>query len=103
MTDQISTKVKNARYKTAMQLQQRIAREQAEAKVGQTLKLLVDQPLIARTEADAPDVELESFSEPRASRGIHPAKNHRRPGIRPRRLGDEEIPSPNIQIPNNIQ
>ncbi len=63
MTDQISTKVKNARYKTAMQLQQRIAREQAEAKVGQTLKLLVDQPLIARTEADAPDVDARVVLE----------------------------------------
>jgi ribosomal protein S12 methylthiotransferase len=69
MADQISSKVKNARYKTAMQLQQRIAREQAEAKVGQTLKLLVDQPLIARTEADAPDVDARVVLQTPASVG----------------------------------
>ncbi len=63
MEDQISSKIKNARYKAAMQLQQRIAREQAEAKVGETLKLLVDQPLIARTEADAPDVDARVVLE----------------------------------------
>jgi ribosomal protein S12 methylthiotransferase len=57
MPDQLPARVKNSRHKTAMQLQQRIAREQAESKVGQTLRLLVDQPLIARTEADAPDVD----------------------------------------------
>jgi ribosomal protein S12 methylthiotransferase len=40
-----------------MTSQQKIAREIAAAKVGCELKLLVDQPLIARTEADAPDVD----------------------------------------------
>ena len=40
-----------------MTLQQRIAREIAAKKVGRELRLLVDQPLIARTEADAPDVD----------------------------------------------
>jgi ribosomal protein S12 methylthiotransferase len=69
MADQIQSKIKNARYKAAMQLQQRIAREQAEAKVGQTLKLLVDQPLIARTEADAPDVDARVVLETPASVG----------------------------------
>jgi len=63
MENQVPIKIKNARYKSAMQLQQRIAREQAEAKVGQTLKLLVDQPLIARTEADAPDVDARVVLE----------------------------------------
>ena len=38
-------------------MQQKIAREIAQAQVGRELKLLVDQPLIARTEADAPDVD----------------------------------------------
>jgi ribosomal protein S12 methylthiotransferase len=40
-----------------MTLQQKIAREIATEKVGHELKLLVDQPLIARTEADAPEVD----------------------------------------------
>jgi ribosomal protein S12 methylthiotransferase len=54
---QISAAQKNARYRRAMSLQQRIAREIAAEKVGCQLKLLVDQPLIARTEADAPEVD----------------------------------------------
>lgn len=57
MPAQISAAQKNARYRRAMTLQQKIAREIAAAKVGAELKLLVDQPLIARTEADAPDVD----------------------------------------------
>lgn len=54
---QVSAKVKNARYRAAMSLQQEIAHEIAREKTGQELKLLVDQPLVARTEADAPDVD----------------------------------------------
>ncbi|HEX8281036.1 MAG TPA: MiaB/RimO family radical SAM methylthiotransferase, partial [Chthoniobacterales bacterium] len=57
MPDQIPTRVKNARFRRAMLAQQRIAREIAQERVGQTLKLLVDQPLLARSEADAPDVD----------------------------------------------
>jgi ribosomal protein S12 methylthiotransferase len=57
MPDQISTAQKNARYRRAMTMQQKIAREIAAAKIGRELKLLVDQPLIARTEADAPEVD----------------------------------------------
>ena len=57
MPGQISAAQKNARYRRAMTLQQKIAREIAAEKVGAELKLLVDQPLIARTEADAPDVD----------------------------------------------
>jgi len=40
-----------------MTLQQKIAHENAAAKIGTELKLLVDQPLVARTEADAPEVD----------------------------------------------
>ena len=40
-----------------MTLQQQIAREIAAEKVGREMRLLVDQPLIARTEADAPEVD----------------------------------------------
>jgi len=57
MPDQIPVKVKNARFRAAMSLQQTIAHEIASEKVGRKLKLLVDQPLVARTEADAPDVD----------------------------------------------
>src|SRR5438552_2440427 len=57
MPGQISAKIKNARYRAAMSIQQKIAHEIAREKIGCELKVLVDQPLIARTEADAPDVD----------------------------------------------
>ena len=57
MPDQVPTKVKNARYRRAMVVQQKIAREIAAARIGIEMKLLVDQPLLARSEADAPDVD----------------------------------------------
>ena len=57
MPEQISAATKNRRYRKAMALQQQIARAFAREKVGREMKLLVDQPLIARTEADAPDVD----------------------------------------------
>jgi ribosomal protein S12 methylthiotransferase len=57
MEGQIPTKLKNARYRVAMSIQQEIAHEIARQKVGRELKLLADQPLIARTEADAPDID----------------------------------------------
>jgi ribosomal protein S12 methylthiotransferase len=57
MPGQIPAKIKNARYRAAMSVQQTIAHEIAAEKVGRDLKLLIDQPLIARTEADAPEVD----------------------------------------------
>jgi ribosomal protein S12 methylthiotransferase len=57
MDRQLSPKEKTARYRKAMKLQQRIAREISEAQIGRTLRALVDQPLIARGEVDAPDID----------------------------------------------
>jgi ribosomal protein S12 methylthiotransferase len=57
MPNQIAAKVKNARYRMAMSIQQQIAYEVARERVGSELKLLVDQPHIARSEDDAPDVD----------------------------------------------
>jgi len=57
MPRQIPAKIKNARYRAAMSVQQQIAHEIAREKVGRELKLLVDQPHIARSEGDAPDVD----------------------------------------------
>src|SRR5881398_1825406 len=57
MPGQISAKIKNERHRRAMTLQQKIAHEIAASKIGSELKLLVDQPLVARTEADAPDID----------------------------------------------
>src|SRR2546430_7677219 len=49
MPEQIPTRTKNERYRHAMTLQQRIAREVAAEKAGRKMRLLVDQPLVART------------------------------------------------------
>ena len=54
---QLPVKVKQARYKRAMKLQQKIAREIGEAQIGRTLRALVDKPLVARALADAPDID----------------------------------------------
>jgi ribosomal protein S12 methylthiotransferase len=57
LPDQISPAHKEARYRRAMILQKKIAREIAQQNIGRELTLLVDQPLIARSEADAPEVD----------------------------------------------
>ena len=56
---QIPAKVKQARFRKAMRLQQRIAREIAAAQVGKTLRVLVDAGNTGRSEADAPDVDTQ--------------------------------------------
>src|SRR5437867_10586643 len=50
MPNQIRAKIKNARFRMAMSIQQQMAHEIARGKVGSELKLLVDQPHIARSE-----------------------------------------------------
>jgi ribosomal protein S12 methylthiotransferase len=57
MPGQLPAKIKNSRYRTAMAMQQSIAHDLAREKIGSELKVLVDQPHIARSEADAPDVD----------------------------------------------
>jgi ribosomal protein S12 methylthiotransferase len=57
LPNQVLTVTKKARFRKAMKLQQRIAREVAELFVGQTVRVLVEQPLVGRTSADAPDVD----------------------------------------------
>jgi ribosomal protein S12 methylthiotransferase len=57
MPGQVPLKLKNSRYRAAMALQQSIAYDTAREKIGSDLKLLVDQPHIARSEGDAPDVD----------------------------------------------
>jgi ribosomal protein S12 methylthiotransferase len=65
MPQQVPAKIKNARYRAAMAMQQSIAHDLARKKIGSELKLLVDQPHIARSEADAPDVDTRVvLSEP---------------------------------------
>jgi ribosomal protein S12 methylthiotransferase len=57
MENQVPPAVKNARYRKAMKLQQKIASEIAESMVGREIKALVEEPLIARSEGDAPEVD----------------------------------------------
>jgi len=57
LANQISKTVKQKRYRTAMALQQRIAAQWATSQIGLTRKVLVEQPLIGRTEGDAPEVD----------------------------------------------
>jgi ribosomal protein S12 methylthiotransferase len=55
--------VKNKRHARAMKLQQKIARELAEAQLGKKLRVLVEQPQVARSEHDAPDVDCRVLLE----------------------------------------
>jgi ribosomal protein S12 methylthiotransferase len=57
MSGQLSAAVKSARYRRAMQLQREIASELAKSMVGKQVKALVEQPLVARSEGDAPEVD----------------------------------------------
>ena len=65
MPKQIPAKIKNSRYRAAVTLQQSIAHDLARKKIGSALKLLVDQPHVARSEGDAPDIDTRVvLSEP---------------------------------------
>jgi len=57
LPNQISKTVKQKRYRKAMALQQRIAAQWAHSQIGLTRRVLVEQPLIGRTEGDAPEVD----------------------------------------------
>ena len=57
MDGQIPAKVKEARWHRLMALQQQIAADVSETHVGQTLRVLVEEPGVARGEADAPDID----------------------------------------------
>ena len=54
---QLPQKLKQARYRRAMKLQQKIAQQISTAQLGRTVRALVEQPLVARGHADAPDID----------------------------------------------
>jgi len=54
---QLSPKVKEARWHRTMALQKEIAAAVSERVVGRTLRVLVEEPGVARGEADAPDID----------------------------------------------
>jgi ribosomal protein S12 methylthiotransferase len=57
MTGQLPATVKQQRYRQAMSLQQKVSRAIHQRCVGQTLRVLVEQPGIARSPADAPEID----------------------------------------------
>ena len=57
MEEQLPAKVKEARWHRTMALQKEIAAEVSKGYVGRTLKVLVEEPGVARGEADAPDID----------------------------------------------
>jgi ribosomal protein S12 methylthiotransferase len=57
MEEQIPAKVKEARWHRTMALQKENAAEVSKSYVGRTLKVLVEEPGVARGEADAPDID----------------------------------------------
>ena len=57
MAEQLPPKVKEARWHKTMALQRDIAREVSKSYVGRKLRVLVEEPGVARGEADAPDID----------------------------------------------
>ncbi|HTL67948.1 MAG TPA: 30S ribosomal protein S12 methylthiotransferase RimO [Lacunisphaera sp.] len=57
MPDQVPARVKEARWHRLMALQRTIAAEVSATWVGRPLKVLVEEPGVARGEADAPDID----------------------------------------------
>ncbi|HEX2852504.1 MAG TPA: 30S ribosomal protein S12 methylthiotransferase RimO [Opitutaceae bacterium] len=57
MENQIAPKVKEARWHQTMALQKTIAAEVSKSYVGKTLRVLVEEPGVARGAADAPDID----------------------------------------------
>jgi ribosomal protein S12 methylthiotransferase len=57
MENQIPKKIKEARWHRVMKLQREIAAEVSGAFKDRTLKVLVEEPGVARGEADAPDID----------------------------------------------
>lgn len=57
MESQVPKKAKEARWHRVMKLQKEIAAEVSERAVDKTLRVLVEEPGVARGEADAPDID----------------------------------------------
>ena len=57
MPGQITPKAKEARWHRTMALQKEIAAQVSRSYVGKNLKVLVEEPGVARGEADAPDID----------------------------------------------
>lgn len=69
VNNQLSGAIKNARYRRAMQLQRQIASDLARSMIGREVRALIEQPLVARTEGDAPEVDTRLLLSRRAPVG----------------------------------
>ena len=57
LADPLPEPVKEERRRRFMELQARISAAKLQGKVGRTLRVLVDEPGVARSEGDAPDID----------------------------------------------
>jgi ribosomal protein S12 methylthiotransferase len=64
LPDQIPAQEKTRRWRRLMALQQGIAADVSRASVGRTLRVLVEEPGVARGEADAPDIDGRIYIPP---------------------------------------
>ncbi len=64
METQVPQKTKEARWHRTMALQKEIATEVSSSYVGRTLRVLVEEPGVARGEADAPDIDGRVYVSP---------------------------------------
>jgi ribosomal protein S12 methylthiotransferase len=62
--DQVSPKEKERRWHRVMALQQKIAAEIGQGRIGQTVRVLVEKPGVARGEGDAPDIDGRVYVQP---------------------------------------
>jgi len=60
-TGQLADPTKETRWRAAMALQRDIARELNTAQIGRTIRVLVEEPGLARGAADAPDIDGRVF------------------------------------------
>ena len=57
LPDHVRPEVKEERRARFMAVQERISAQKLKAKVGKTLKVLVDEPGVGRSSADAPEID----------------------------------------------
>ena len=57
MEEQLPPKIKEARWHRTMALQKTIASDVSKSYVGRTMKVLIEEPGVARGEGDAPDID----------------------------------------------
>jgi ribosomal protein S12 methylthiotransferase len=61
--EQVPVKIRRARQRSLMLLQQSVAKANASAQIGSVRRVLMDTPAVGRTEADAPDVDCRVYLE----------------------------------------